>query len=109
VQVYDENVQVDQLIGANKSFLEREIPHIASLMRHSLAEIVAAAEVIVVGNANPAFAQIFDWVRPDQTVVDLVGIDQLGSDQAGLDQVASDQQNGQRGRTRVGGYHGICW
>ena len=94
VQVYDENVHVDQLIGSNKSFLEREIPHIASLMNNSLQATVATAQVIVVGNASPAFAQIFDWVRNDQIVIDLVGIDKL---------------NGHHNGHRQGGYDGICW
>jgi GDP-mannose 6-dehydrogenase len=94
VRVYDENVHVEQLIGSNKSFLEREIPHIASLMGHSLEALVSEAEVIVVGNGSPAFQKIFEWVRPDQRIVDLVGI---------------DKRNGQQNGQGMGAYEGICW
>ena len=107
VQVFDENVQVEQLIGSNKSFLEREIPHIASLMQPSLAQVVEAADVIVVGNGSPAFRQVFDWVRDDQVIIDLVGIDQP------ISQNPISQTNGQENNPHHGlgkrAYEGICW
>src|SRR6185369_7432557 len=50
VGIYDETVHLDNLIGANRVFLQREIPHIASLMHTSLETLVDQAEVIVVAN-----------------------------------------------------------
>jgi GDP-mannose 6-dehydrogenase len=94
VQVYDEKVIVDQLIGANKSFLEHQIPHITSLMQPSLEEVVRQAEVIVVANGSPAFIHILEMVRADQVVIDLIGIDRL---------------NGNRNGQYKGAYDGICW
>jgi GDP-mannose 6-dehydrogenase len=73
VSLYDEKVDPDELIGANKSFLQRELPHIASLMRPSVDEVVADADVVVVANASEAFSQVPKLIREDQVLVDLIG------------------------------------
>jgi GDP-mannose 6-dehydrogenase len=90
VSVYDEKVELVKLIGANKSFLQRELPHIASLMRSSLAEVVAEAEVVVVANGSAAFRQVPRLMREDQVLIDLVGIARSSEDMRGV-------------------YEGICW
>lgn len=90
VKVYDEQVRLSRLVGSNKSFLEEEIPHIASLMRSDLDKLVAESDVVVVGNNSPAFRCVPAKLRPGQLMVDLVGLD------GGAD------------ATR-GSYEGICW
>jgi GDP-mannose 6-dehydrogenase len=89
VMVYDRNVSLSRLIGANRSFIERQIPHIAQLFVENLDDLLADAGCIVIGNADPEFAGVVDRVRPDQVVVDLVRI------RPGL---ASGES-----------YKGICW
>lgn len=74
ITVYDRNVSLANLKGANRAYIEREIPHIASLMASSVADVVAFAEVLVVGNAAEEFRDVPDAVRDDQTVIDLVRI-----------------------------------
>jgi GDP-mannose 6-dehydrogenase len=74
VRVYDRNVSLATLVGANRAFIEREIPHIASLMADTIEEVVEQSDVLVIGNADPAFAAALDAVRPDQIVLDLVRI-----------------------------------
>ena len=74
VSIYDEKVEVSRLTGANKSFLERELPHIATLMRDSLAEVLAQSEVVVIGNASPSFQTLPEMLRDDQILIDLVGV-----------------------------------
>jgi GDP-mannose 6-dehydrogenase len=73
LRVYDQHVQPDRLIGANKSFLERELPHIASLMRSSVAEVVAESDVVVLANASEAFKRVPYLIREDQVLIDLTG------------------------------------
>jgi GDP-mannose 6-dehydrogenase len=72
VKVYDENVSLARLHGANRAHIEREIPHIATLMCDSMEEVVADSEVIVIGNKAPEFGQVAQLVRRDQVMVDLV-------------------------------------
>jgi GDP-mannose 6-dehydrogenase len=74
VSVFDDKVNPEKLIGANKSFLERGLPHIASLMRSSMDEVIDRSDVLVVANGNPAFREVPHRLRSDQVLVDLVGI-----------------------------------
>ncbi|MGH7596313.1 MAG: nucleotide sugar dehydrogenase [bacterium] len=90
IKIYDRDVSVARLTGANKEFIEKEIPHLSCLLRKSLEEVVNFAEVLVVGNNNPDFADILEKRRPDQIIIDLVRL--LPDD----------------GRTQTN-YAGICW
>jgi GDP-mannose 6-dehydrogenase len=74
VTVYDRNVSLARLVGANRRYIEQEIPHIAALMRASAAEVVAAADVLVVGNADPEFASVVAGLGAEKTVLDLVRV-----------------------------------
>lgn len=74
VAVYDPNVSVPRLIGANKSYLAREIPDISRLMRGSMREVLDEAEVILIAKEVPGVREALDSLRPDQIVYDLVGI-----------------------------------
>jgi GDP-mannose 6-dehydrogenase len=88
--VYDSNVNLARLIGANKSYIEREIPHVSLLMRSSIQEVIDHADVLLVANKGPDFRAALEGLRPDQKVYDLVRImDEPGSSDAS--------------------YQGICW
>ncbi len=90
VSVYDETVELPRLIGANRSYIEDVLPHIASLMRSSIDEVVAESDVVVVANGGKSFRDVADKIRPDQTLIDLVGAAKVN------------------GNLR-GEYEGICW
>jgi GDP-mannose 6-dehydrogenase len=90
VSVFDEIVDPEKLIGVNRAFLERALPHIASLIRRSLEEVIQEAEVVVIANGSPGFCQVTKLLRDDQILIDLVGI-------------AKDHQN------TGGSYEGIGW
>jgi GDP-mannose 6-dehydrogenase len=90
VVVYDGNVDPSRLIGSNRAFLERELPHIANLMRDALEDVVAEVDVLIVTTNNPEYRRIFDLTRPHHRVIDLVGL--------ANDRESSDPT-----------YEGICW
>ena len=71
VRILDHNISLARLVGANRRYIEEQIPHIAQLMCEDVAELLAHAEVLVLGNAGPAAAQALAVVRPHQVVVDL--------------------------------------
>ena len=74
--VYDPEVHLSRLLGANKRFIEQHIPHIDSLIRGDVGEVVSASDVLVMGIADKnVFAQVRDVVRSDQVVIDLAHID----------------------------------
>jgi GDP-mannose 6-dehydrogenase len=90
VRIFDRNVSLARIVGANRRYIEEAIPHLSSLLVTDLAEVVAHAEVLVVGVADPAFAALPDLVRPDQHVIDLVRFDLDPTD-------------------LLGSYEGIAW
>jgi len=89
VRIYDFNVNIAKLVGANKNYILNHIPHISRLMVDSINDIVEYAETIVIGNNAAEFSDILSRTNDSQVVVDLVRV---------------SQQVSQRGR-----YDGICW
>jgi GDP-mannose 6-dehydrogenase len=75
VRIYDENVSLARLQGANRAFIEREIPHISALMGDSMAEVIGDSDVIVIGNRDPAFGETLRDLGVERPVIDLVGVD----------------------------------
>jgi GDP-mannose 6-dehydrogenase len=73
VRIYDDQVQLSQLIGANKAFIEKELPHIASIMCDTLEALVAECDVVVMTHGGKAFARVAELLNPDQVLIDLVG------------------------------------
>jgi GDP-mannose 6-dehydrogenase len=73
VAIYDRRVSMAHLVGANREYVERHVPHIANLIRPTLDETVAGAEVVVIGNADEEFRRVEELIRPDQVLIDLVG------------------------------------
>src|SRR5437763_9503587 len=56
LKIYDKNVSTARLVGANKEYIEKQIPHLSSLLCQTIDEVVRGSEVIVVGNQSPEFA-----------------------------------------------------
>jgi GDP-mannose 6-dehydrogenase len=71
VRILDRNVATARLVGANRRYIEQEIPHIASLMCPSAEALLAHAEVIVIGNACEDATEVLACARPDHVTVDL--------------------------------------
>jgi GDP-mannose 6-dehydrogenase len=72
VRVFDRNVSLANLQGANREYIQREIPHIASIMSDDMESLIESSRVLVIGNGDPEFARIAQLVGPEHTVVDLV-------------------------------------
>jgi len=89
LKLYDRNVNLAALVGANRDFILNHIPHISRLMVDSMEEVIAFAEVIVVGNPAEEFRKVRSIARPEQTIIDLVRIT--------------------KDRVNDGRYQGICW
>mgnify|MGYP005837959935 CR=1 FL=1 len=72
VAIYDREVRSANIIGSNREYVEREIPHIWELMRASIDEVLETSEVVVIGNGSREFREVEPRLRPGQRVVDLV-------------------------------------
>jgi GDP-mannose 6-dehydrogenase len=89
VKIYDSNVSLARLFGANKEYIEKEIPHLERLMCAQIGEVLEHAEVLVVGNRSDEFRAAMAQLRDGQRVLDLVRI------------VPEPPARGE--------YHGLCW
>lgn len=91
LQVFDPLVNLDRLVGANKTYILREIPHISRLMAKTLDAVLDFAEVIVVGNTSREFKSLETHkFTPGQAIIDVAGLF--------------------KGKTlRDAIYHGLCW
>ena len=74
LSIYDRNVSLARLVGANKQYIEEQIPHLSRHLSQSLDDVVERSEVIVVGNGAPEFSEAVMRCRADQIVIDLVRI-----------------------------------
>lgn len=90
VRVYDKNVSLANLHGANRAYIEQEIPHIASIMTDSLDTILESSELIIIGNKAPEFSAVLSRLREEQMLIDLVRMEDVNL-----------PSNGH--------YQGICW
>jgi GDP-mannose 6-dehydrogenase len=89
LRLYDRNVKLASLVGANRDYILNRIPHISRLMVERVEDILGFAETIVIGNGDKEFRGVIDRLRDGQIVVDLVRITQSQS--------------------MAGKYDGICW
>src|SRR5205807_3626578 len=71
VRIVDRDVSMARLMGANRRYIEEEIPHIASLMCASVEALLAHAQVLVIGNASEDAALAIARAQPEHIVVDL--------------------------------------
>jgi GDP-mannose 6-dehydrogenase len=71
VRILDQSVSIARLGGANRRYIEEEIPHIASVMCDTPESLLAHAEVLVLGNPSEQARQVLAAARPDQIVIDL--------------------------------------
>src|SRR6186997_6832 len=57
LSIYDKNVSIARLVGANKEYIEKQIPHLSSLLCGTIDEVIDGSDVIVVGNSAPEFVE----------------------------------------------------
>jgi GDP-mannose 6-dehydrogenase len=89
LRIFDKNVNLARLVGANRDFILNHIPHIARLMVNDIDAVLDHAQTIVIGNNDPDFQSVPNRLRGDQGVVDLV-------------RIANRRSEGDK-------YAGICW
>jgi GDP-mannose 6-dehydrogenase len=89
LRIYDRNVNLATLVGANRDFIFNRIPHISRIMVERMEAALDHAETVVIGNKDPEFKKVPQLLRDDQLLVDFVRI--------------------QDHRSIHGKYYGICW
>jgi GDP-mannose 6-dehydrogenase len=90
VLLHDGNIDMERVLGANRRFVEDEVPYLPERLRGDLDEVLRESEVLVVGNRSAAYRGIGARMRDDQAIVDLAA--------------AVDHASVARGE-----YHGLAW
>lgn len=88
--IFDRHVEVARLVGSNRAYVEREIPHLERLLVADAAAAARDCRVAVVGHIGVEDLPALTGALRDQQVIDLVGI-------AALREVPGIA------------YEGICW
>jgi GDP-mannose 6-dehydrogenase len=89
LRIYDRNVNLASLVGANRDFILNHIPHISRLMVNRIDAVLDHAQTIVIGNKDPEFQSVIGRLRDGQNLVDFVRVTNH--------------------RSENGKYDGICW
>ena len=89
IRIYDKNVNLASLVGANRDYILNHIPHISRLMVNSIEEVLEHADTIVIGNKDPGFEDVPERLLKGQLLIDFVRI--------------SDSMKDNKK------YDGICW
>jgi GDP-mannose 6-dehydrogenase len=88
LRIFDRNVNLARLVGANKDFILNRIPHISRLMVDGIDAIMEHAETVVIGNNDPAFQQVPERLRNGQRLVDFVRIADFRSENGKYDGIS---------------------
>ena len=89
LRIYDKNVRIASLVGANREYILNHVPHISKLMVEDIDAVLDHAQTVVIGNQDPDFRRVPERLRAGQRLVDFVRI--------------TDR------RSENGKYDGICW
>ncbi len=88
--LHDPNIDMARVLGANRRFVEEEVPYLPERLRADLREVVEGSEVVVVANPSAIYREVGGMLREGQALVDLVH--------------AVDRATVTRGE-----YHGLAW
>lgn len=78
VQIYDSEVLLSQIFGANKAYIEQEIPHVSTLMCANISEVLEEAELVVVCKPTKEFNEALAPYLGTKPLLDLVRINKIG-------------------------------
>lgn len=89
IRIYDSNVNLARMVGANKEYIDKHIEHISKLMTDSIDDLVDFSEIVIIGNKSDEFLGALPKLTAEHHVIDLVRI---------ADNVET-----------LAKYEGICW
>ena len=74
VKVYDPRVRFDRLLGANQTFIRKELPLLPRLMTASCSELIRSCDLIVLAGNHPEFEAAVRSLKKGKILIDLVGV-----------------------------------
>jgi GDP-mannose 6-dehydrogenase len=74
LRIYDGNVRLAALHGANRAYIQSRVPHLARLLAASVEEVLEFADTLVIGNAAPEFRDVPKRLKEEQRLIDFVRV-----------------------------------
>lgn len=74
IRIFDAEVSLARLVGSNREYIDREIPHISALLVHALEPVVEHADVLIAGKHSADLSRLPELCRAGQTLLDLIGV-----------------------------------
>lgn len=68
VSIFDREVSLAKLFGSNKRYIETAIPHISSLMKNSIDEMISDSEIIVIGKKEVAYKEPLSYAIKNNNI-----------------------------------------
>ena len=72
IKIHDRDVSMAKLIGTNKEYIEKEIPHISDLLHSSAKDLVNESDVLVVSKSEKEYRELLVTIASEKSIVDLV-------------------------------------
>ncbi|MFC5269482.1 nucleotide sugar dehydrogenase [Adhaeribacter terreus] len=88
IKIFDENVRLSKLIGANKAFINERLPHLSDLIVNDLEAAIKEAEVVIINHRNFDSTAYSDVLKEKHAIIDLVRVNKL---------------------EELPNYEGLCW
>jgi GDP-mannose 6-dehydrogenase len=89
LRIYDPSLNLSRLIGANAAEMKRRMPHLESLLKQDVSEVIGDAELIIASQKCAPLETLAALARPGQQVIDVNGWREL--------------------KTLPWSYEGLCW
>lgn len=72
VKIYDKNVHLSKLNGANREYIDIHIPHLSKLMVNQLGELIDDVDVIIVNNRESEYIDVLLETESSAIIIDMV-------------------------------------
>ena len=89
LRIFDPNIRLSRLTGANLAYVQDRMPHIASLLCEDIEDVIAHAQTVVIGQKSLGVGLVGSAKMRGKQVIDLVRVDPA---------LRSE-----------GDYEGLCW
>jgi GDP-mannose 6-dehydrogenase len=76
ITVYDPDVCLDEMLGSNREYLERQLPYIHRILWQSLRQALDGCQAVIVSQKRPEFIAAVQDLPGHVAVLDLVRLQQ---------------------------------
>jgi len=73
VSIYDEHVNLTNITGTNKDYIDKHIPHLSEIISGDLDKVIDGSEVVVITQPDPKFTSLPEKY-PEKQIIDFVRI-----------------------------------